>query len=860
MNTLKKIALAIIVALVAFNIKAQDTTKRYDYLQYDYSNIETYTIYSINVIGTNYVNPVLVKLYSNLSIGQSIKLPGNEIPKAIENLWKQGLFADIKILADTIIGDKISLTIKVQERNKLSGFFISGLDRSEARSLREELVLKKNIVLTKDLKVRTENTIRKHFQEKGYYDVEINIKEYADTIPNYSYLRIFINKGKRVKIYKINFTGNDKITDASLRKSMKKTKQRYHKINIFASSKFILEEFENDKKNILNYYSERGFRDAYIISDSIRKMKANRIVLDIEVYEGKKYYYRNINFIGNSKYRSGQLDTLLGINEGDVYNPNLLQERLYYSPTGYDVSSLYMDDGYLFFQVTPLEIAVVDDSIDVEIRINEGKQAYVNKVMLVGNDKTSDFVVMRELRTLPGNKFSRNDIQRSMREINALGYFDPQSIDVEPVPNPATGTVDITYKVTEKPSDQIELSGGWGGNGGFNQATGQFSSGIVGTLGLSLTNFSSRNIFKPRNWNPLPAGDGQRLTLRAQSNGQSFQTYTASFTEPWLGGKKPNSLSLSANHSVNNWGAFSGRTQKFATTNLSVSLGKRLKWPDDFFSINYSLSYIHYRLDSFDFGIPNFIKDGNANAFEFRAGIARYSTDDQIFPTTGSNMDISVQATPPISLIDGRDYTQLAAADKYKWIEYHKWKFNASHFTSLRKNLVLASSVKFGYLGGYNSVLGTTGFERFWVGGNALQGFSLAGREFISQRGYGSNTQGLISENAIRQEYPNNRAVDLGSTIYNRFTLELRYAISKSQSATIYPLVFFEAGNAWINPRNFNPFEMKKAVGAGVRFFLPMFGLIGIDYGYGLDINTLDSRITNNGQKGYVHFFLGPQF
>lgn len=842
--------------------QVKDSIKQ-NYYPYNYNNIDFYTIYNINVTGTEHFNPLLVKLYSNLSIGQEIKIPGNAIPKAIENLWKQGLFSDVKIGIDTIINDQVSLNIIVKERNKLSGFYINGLDRSEARSLREELLLKKDIVVTKELKVRTKNTIRNFFQEKGYYNVKVDIKEYNDTaIPNYNFMRIFINKGKRVKIKRINYHGNSELSDKELNKAMKKTNQLYKKINIFKSSKFISDEFKNDKKGIEQLYANKGYRDAYIKTDSIRKAGDGRIVLDIYLHEGKQYFYRDINFVGNSKYRNGILDTVLGINKGDIYNPALLEEKLYYSPTGLDVSSLYMNDGYLFFQVNPMEIAVEGDSIDIEIRINEGKQAIVNRVNIIGNDKTSDFVILRELRTLPGNKFSRNDIQRSIQEINRLGYFDPESIGVNPVPNPSAGTVDITYNVAEKPSDQIELSGGWGGNGGFNQATQQFNSGLVGTLGLSLTNFSTRKLFKgPRrgDWSPLPAGDGQRLTLRAQSNGISFQTYTFSFSEPWLGGKKPTSLTFSANHSVNNWGAFQNRVSKFSTTNISLGLGKRVKWPDDFFSVNAGISFIRYNLDSFSFGIPNFIEDGNSNAFELRLGLSRFSTDDQIFPTTGSTIDFGVQLTPPLSILNNKDYDNIGLQEKYKWIEYHKWKFNAAHFTELRKNLVLASSVRFGFLGGYNSQLGITGFERFWVGGNALQGFNLAGREFISQRGYGSNSQGMISENAISNEFPTTTARDLGSTIYNRFTMELRYAISKGQSATIYPLVFFEAGNAWINPRNFNPFEIKKAVGAGVRFFLPMFGLIGIDYGYGLDINTINPNLTN-GQRGYVHFFLGPQF
>lgn len=837
---------------------AQDTTK---YYQYDYQKIDYYTIYSIDVTGTEHFNPYLVKLYSNLSINQEIEIPGKEIPKAIENLWKQGLFSDVKIAIDTIINNKVALNIIVKERNKLSGFYINGLDRSEARTLREELVLKKDIIITQELKVRTTNKIRNYFQEKGYYDVAVDIKEYKDTVPNYNIMRLFINKGKRVKIAKVNFHGNSFMSDKELRKTMKKTKQLHKKINIFASSKFITDEYENDKKNLINYYSESGFRDAYIVADSLRKSGDNKIVLDLFLFEGKQYYYRNINFIGNTKYRSGVLDTVLGIKTGDIYNPSLLNERLYYSPSGYDISSIYMDDGYLFFQANPMEVSVEGDSIDLDIRINEGKKAFVNKVKIIGNDKTSDFVIRRELRTLPGQKFSRSDIQRSIQEINRLGYFDPEGIGVDPKPDQRTGTVDITYSVTEKPSDQIELSGGWGGNGGFNPGTGQFNSGIVGTLGLQLTNFSTRKLFKGP-WTPLPSGDGQRLSIRAQSNGQSFQTYTFSFTEPWMGGKKPNSFSFSANHSINNLGAFSPTPRKFSTTNLSVSLGKRAKWPDDFFFTNFGLSYINYKLDDFSFGIPNFITDGNANAFEFRVGVGRASTDDQIFPTTGSSYNFTVQATPPISLFSNKDYANLSAQERYKWIEYHKWNFQAAQFTSLKKNLVLASSVRMGFLGNYNDVLGTTGFERFWVGGNALQGFSLAGREFISQRGYGSNSQGLVSENAIAEEQPGSNDGQLGSTIYNKFSMELRYAISKSQSATIYPLVFFEAGNAWINPRNYNPFELKKSVGAGVRFFLPMFGLIGIDYAYGMDIRTLNTNIPgfNPNQKGFVHFFLNPQF
>ncbi|MFM6982962.1 MAG: outer membrane protein assembly factor, partial [Chitinophagaceae bacterium] len=611
--------------------------------------------------------------------------------------------------------------------------------------------------------------------------------------------------------------------------------------------------YKEELKGIVFKYNSKGYRDAALGFDSVVRIGKNRVAIKIGVTEGRKYYFRNISFTGNNKYSSEDLGKVLAIKKGDIYDQSVLEERVYFSQNGTDISSLYMDDGYLFFGVTPVEVKVENDSIDIEIRIIERTQATYNKIIIKGNTKTSDHVVLREIRTRPGQKFSRSDIQRSIRELSQLGYFDPQAMGVNPIPNPAAGTVDIEYTVAEKANDQIELSGGWGGNRSANNiyGTSYGYGGLVGTLGLTLNNFSTRKLLKPKMWNPLPAGDGQRLSIRAQSNGLYYQSYNFSFTEPWFGGKKPNSFTTSLYKTVQ---SFDSRQkddpakQFIKIAGASISLGKRLKWPDDFFSAFYSLSIQQYNLQNANGAYGLKLNTGRSNNVEFKYVLSRNSVNEPIFPTGGSTYTLSIAVTPPISILSNKSYAGLSNEEKYKWVEYHKWKFDAENYTKVFGKFVVASKMRFGYLGYYNKDIGLSPFERFMVGGSGLNSFGQIGTEIISLRGYPDRT---ITENAVGGS-------GSGAAIFNKFTCELRYPVTNSPSASIYLQTFVEAGNAWVASRNFNPFDMKRSAGAGIRLFLPMFGLLGLDYAYGLDWKTLNSGLTT--KPGQFHFFIGQQF
>jgi outer membrane protein insertion porin family len=654
-------------------------------------------------------------------------------------------------------------------------------------------------------------------------------------------MRISVSKGPRVKVYNITIDGNEKVTDRKLLASMKKPKRKKNKLNIFASSKFIEETYNEEKPKILEKYASMGYRDAQIEKDSIYVISPNLVNIVIKVKEGKQYYFRDISFIGNTKYTNAELAKVLSIKKGEIFNQSKLDSRLFMNPSGYDISSLYMDDGYLFFNINPVEINVENDSIDLEVRIYEGKQATINKVMVTGNDKTSDHVILRQIRTVPGDKFSRSNIQRSIRELSQLNYFDPEKLGVNPIPNPQNGTVDIEYKVVEKPSDQIEASGGWGGMGGF-----------IGTVGLSLNNFSTKRMFTKGAWDPLPAGDGQRVSLRVQSNGLGYRTYNFSFSEPWLGGKRPNSFTFSIYHSVQTnlfVGGFNksdSRYQYLRTTGATISLGKFLKWPDDYFTVSNSLNYQHYKFKDngyFGFGGTSGLgfTEGNANNINFQNVISRNSTDQPIFPMDGSTFTFTTQVTPPYSLLRGNaDYKTLSAEDKYKWLEYYKWKVEAIWYHKIVGKLVLASSFKFGFLNYYNKDVGYSPFERFKLGGTGLVGWNLYGSEVISQRGYDQYTTGS------------------GAVNFNKYTLELRYPISTNPSATVYVHSFLEGGNAFYSIKDYNPFKLYRTAGVGVRFFLPMFGLLGLDCGWRFDNAPNNQPISQ--KKFLFQFFLGPQF
>ena len=834
------VLLATILFLFPISVKSQITIGN-DEVKIDYANPQEYEIGGLTVSGIKFLDANALKAISGLKVGDKIQVPGDEISEAIKKLWKQGLLSDIKIIATNIEGNLIFIDLQLTERPRLTKFSFKGVSKSEADRIRENISLVKGKIITDNLIQTTKAKIVDYFVEKGYLNTEVSIEEKPDEkMVNGRWFEITVKKQNKIKINDIIVRGNSKFEEKKLLKSMKGTKEKKF-YRIFSKSKFLESEYEADKRSLIKKYNAEGFRDAIIVSDSIYAFNDKSINIEITVDEGGKYFFRNITWIGNTKYTSAQLSTILNIKKGSVFNESRLEESLYMNPSGRDITSLYMDDGYLFFQVTPVEILVEGDSIDIEMRMLEGKQARVNKVTVVGNTKTNDKVIMREIRTQPGQLFSRADIIRTQRELAQLNLFNPEGLGVNPTPNPQDGTVDIEYVVEERPSDQVELSGGYGANQ------------LVGTLGLTFSNFSTRNMFKkgPGGWHPLPSGDGQQLSIRAQSNGRFFTSYNFSFTEPWLGGKKPNSFTYSVYRSKQS----NGRTnddpdlQKIVILGTSVGLGKRLKLPDDFFSIFAQASYQRYTLDNYR---NTFLFDnGVAHNFSITLNLQRNSIDAPLYPTRGSQFSLSTQLTPPYSLWSGKNYAELEPAEKYELIEFHKWKFASKWFMNLsspkaERKFVLSARAEYGFLGLYDKELGQSPFERFYVGGDGLSGFSLDGREIIALRGY--SNQSLTPTNTSNSR--------IGGTVYNKYTLELRYPFSTNPSATIYGLTFLEGGNSWLDFNDFTPFNIKRSAGFGIRVFLPMFGLLGLDYGYGYD------EILNNpgANKGQVHFSIGQTF
>lgn len=857
---MRRILLLIILVSVFSGIGAQtaDTGRFYNWYAYNFTEPQEFVIKNILVeeAENKPIQKSLVVVYSGLSIGQKIKIPGNDIPNAIDNLWKLSYYSDIQVFMriNEVNGVKnATLNFVVREQLRINGHRFPGLSNSQAKNLKDEAGLKRGMYITPNLINKTRVKIIQYYRDKGYYNATVKFnrlpasdEKTGKLMPGFENFDIVVEKGPKVKVYDFAFHGNEKLTDKQLRHSIKKLKRRYHKVNIFASSKYIEGKFIEEKDNIITRYLSKGFRDARILKDSIVLINPKRVVIHVDVFEGSKYVFRNIVWKGNTKYRTGFLDTVLGIKKGDVFNQTQLEERLgTVNTTGVlDIQSLYMDDGYLFFQMTPVETGVYNDSIDLEIRINEGTQAKVGRISWTGNTKTTDKVILREIRTKPGDVFSRAEIQRTMRDLAAIGLFDPQQLNVNPKPNPADGTVDIDYKLVEKPTDQIELSGGWGGNAFTRRAT------LIGTAGITLNNFSTRQILHPKNWNPVPTGDGQKLSLRAQSNGSNYQGYNFSFTEPWFGGRRPNSFSVSLFRTVNAFD-FRQRTdpkrQYFMNTGMSVMLGKRLKWPDDFFNLQYIFSFQQYKMQNLTGGFYGFPGGFNGTSYNpsLQVILTRSSVSDPIFPTSGSTLTLSAQGTPPFSLFRNTEVSKLTQQEKYKWAEFYKWKLDMEWFTPITKKLVLMNKARFGFLGYYNKQMGTTFFERFQVGGAGIFGFNIAAAEIISQRGYDNYS---ISATATGSE--------AGAPIFNKFTTELRYAITTGQTATVYGLAFLEAGDAWNSMRKYNPFQLKRSAGVGLRLFMPMFGLIGLDFAHGFDYR----QVPRSGKAGQVHFFIGQQF
>jgi outer membrane protein insertion porin family len=880
MNMTLKNKLFLLLSLTCTFVVPVTHAQEIDTTYINYRQPKKFKIAALEISGTQYLDKNIIRSLTGLKVGDQISIPGDEITKCIKNLWKQGLFGDVQIYADKFDGENIHLTVSILEKPRLNDITVKGLKKSEADDIKKKLDLLKGKPLTEALKLNIKNTITDQFEEKSYLHPVIDIVEKKDEgLLNSTSVIVNVDKGSKVKINSIEFIGREKGDIIKMRKAMKTTKERtqieirikddrsakqkakdalYTLANLnsnsvkdffmerfrirFKGSKFNEQNYEDDKQKLIDYYNNNGFRDARIKSDTVIDDEDGNVSIKIYLDEGNKYYFRNITFKGNVKFQTETLNRVLNIKKGDVYNAELMQKRLSMDPDGGDISSLYYDDGYLFFSINPVEIAAENDSIDIEIRINEGPQATIKNVIIEGNDKTNEHVIRRELRTLPGDKFSRSDLIRSQREIANLGFFDPQETKVEPIPNPIDGTVDIKYTVKEKSADQVELSAGWGGQQG----------GLIGTLGLKFNNFSLRNMFKKKAWTPLPTGDGQQLSIRVESNGRRYQNYNFSFTEPWLGGKKPNAFTIAAFHSEIrdiSGGAVLG---KQITNGFSVSIGTRLKKPDDFFVVQAAANYYGYGLTTFRnryFVNNQPLDSGNFHNVNFKITLSRNSINQPVFPTAGARIEASVQFTPPYSLFrKDNNFDGKTVAERYKLIEYHKWKFLVDWYQSLGKTkFVLRASAKFGFLSSYRKSNGITPFERFQVGGNGIpSNVTLFGTDIIAQRGY----EGDYSSSG-------------GDPIYNKFLLELRYPFSLNPSATIYGLVFFEAANTYASFKDYNPFKLKKSVGVGIRAILPMFGLIGIDYGIRFDsangspIKSSNGFFDYIGKNGNISFILG---
>lgn len=838
----------------------------------DYSNPKKYEIAGITVEGAKYVDPNMLSMLSGLRVGSEITVPGDDIAMAIRKIWDQGMFEDVSVNATNIVGGKIFLQIVVQERPRVSRFSFDGIKKSEADDIRNKINLSRGDIATNHLETKTRRIIEDYYSEKGYHNAEVTIIQEPDTTrEHYVNLQINVNKGKKVKIGKINLTGNENLSDAQIYSAMKETKQKgvfnpldplgptvinaladaltlkplqavtdveeyfyeNYRPRIFKSSKFLESNYEEDKQNIIAKYNSKGYRDAIIVHDSVYSLDDGDLGIDLVIDEGSLYHYRNINWTGNTKYSSETLNGVLGIKSGDVYNKELLNNNLTYSETTLDISSLYMDDGYLFFHVDPVEVQVENDSIDLEIRLNEGKQARISNVTLKGNTKTNDFVVIREIYSRPGQLFSRSDVTRTVRELATLGFFNQESINPDVRPNYTDNTVDIEYQVEEASADQVSFSAGWGYNMLILQA------------GLSFNNFSMRNVFKGDAWKPIPGGDGQKLSLNVSTYGTRYIGYSASFTEPWLGGRKPNSLTTSIYQSYysNNYSRSDENFGYFRMTGATVGLGKRLTWPDDYFTLYHGVSFINYRLKKYssvlNFGSGN----GYFNMVSYNFNIGRNSVSQPLYPRNGSEVQLSLEITPPISLFIEKDYANLTEDERYKWIEMHKWKFKAAWYSELYDKLVLMTRVRFGYLGYYNNDIGPTPFHRFYLGGDGLGTYNFDSREIIGMRGY--KNESLTPENSS--------GTSIGGNIFTKYTMELRYPLSLNPTATIYAMGFVEAGNCWLGFENFNPFKVYRSAGIGARIYLPMFGLLGLDWGYGFDAVPGDN--TANGSQ--FHFSIG---
>jgi outer membrane protein insertion porin family len=873
-------------------------TKAQDRIPFDQG--VPYILAKVTVTGKVTYNEQTITTFAGLEKGQKITVPGEEISNAVKKLGKLGLFSDIDFYTDKIVGDSIYLDLVINELPKLEEVKFVGIKKAKVEGLIKDNGLTKGKIVNENLITTTKNYIENKYKKDGFYNTKVNVNVIADTTnANQVKMLVNIDKGDKVKVESITIEGNQKFSDVKVRKAMKNTKEQ-NLLHVLKASKFIKEKYKEDLENIVKKYKEKGYRDARVVSDSVSyDKKINKIAIKLKIEEGNRYYFGNLKFLGNTIYSDKGLNSILGIKKGDIYNGVLLEKRIQdkSKPDAEDLTNLYQNNGYLFSNINAVETRTANDSIDFEIRISEGPLAYFNKITVVGNDKTNDAVIYREIRTKPGQKYSKDDVVRSVRELGALGFFDPEALEPKfKNVDAAAGTVDIEYNVIEKGSSQIELQGGYGG-GGF-----------IGTLGLSFNNFSARNIFKKEAYRPLPMGDGQKVALRLQGS-SFFQTYSLSFSEPWFGGKKPVSFNSSLSYSKQFLNNFQNNTvdknRSFNIISLSVGLAKRLAVPDDSFVLSQSVSFQYYDLNNYNTGLFTF-GNGSSRNLAYTFGLSRNNKGvNPIFPNSGSEFSFSAKFTPPYSLLNGVDYAKLgdlkenkltynskaplkvnppgvgeplvkdgdylketetgsgiynrvddyqeatanqAKVDqrKFNWLEYYKIKFKADWYTKIYGKFVLRTLGEFGFLGNYNQDRGLVPFERFYIGGDGLQNFALDGRETIQLRGYPNQSLTPLDK----------RGNQNGATIYNKFSFELRYPLTLKSAASIYALTFLEAGAGYDETKKYNPFQLQRSAGFGLRIFMPAFGLLGIDFGHGFDAK--EGSVQPNGWE--THFIIGQQF
>lgn len=834
---MKSLSLLLLLALLSpLGASAQQQNQQKTNIVVDYNSPKEYVIGGLEVSGIQYLGKEQILSLTGLSVGDKITIPGEDISAIIKRIYMQRYFSDVSVNIDSVQRDTAFLRFDLLERPRVSRWEFEGIKSGEKSDLNEKLKLRRGSELSEYLIGSTSEIIRKFYVEKGFLQTEVNVVQEQDTlIRNAVKVTFKVDRKSKVKIKKISFEGNENVKGSKLASAMKKTKDM-RILNFFNSKKFNEKEYLNDKRLLLQAYGERGYRDARIVKDSMYYIEDGRLGIHFVIDEGKRYYFRDITWTGNSIYSSDQLNSVLKIKSGDIYDVVSMEKRLFEAEEG-NVSKLYRDNGYLFFNVSPVEVRIDGDSVDVEMRMVEGKPATFNRVVINGNNITNEKVVRRQLWTKPGYLFSQSELERSLRDLASMGHFEPEKI-MSPsgyniMPNYNANTVDVTYNVEEKPNSQLELAGGWGGNT------------FVGTLGLSFNNFSIGRVFKKSSWRPVPLGDGQQLSIRFQTNGTYYTAFSASFSEPWLTGKKPTSLNISAYYTrqTNSYYFYQNSGQSMEVYGFGAGIGTRLKWPDNWFVFYNELSWQTYRLTDWQYYF--LFTDGLSNNISWKINLSRNSTDQAIYPRKGSDFQMGLQITPPYSLFRPKDtnYKGMTDAQRYKWIEYHKWTFKGALFTPIVGDLVLMTRAQFGYLGYYNRNLGYSPFEGFIVGGDGMSGYNTYGSDIIGLRGYENNSLTPRKNNG----YVGN--------VYDKFTVELRYPLVLQPQSTIYALLFLEGGNSWSDIKDFNPFQIKRSAGVGVRVLLPYVGMLGIDWGYGFDPVGDKRRGGSN-----FHFVIGQQF